>query len=354
MLYWFYELFDINLFSYITFRAGVGFFISFIVTLYFIPKFITWAKQRNATQPIYTYAPDGHQEKQNTPTMGGMVFVGATLLATLFSANLENSYIQIGILLLLLISGIGVMDDVGKVFKQKNAAGLSSRSKFLMQMSVGLLISSLLYWQSNLLTSLYLPFMKSPLCEMGFWSIPFWAIVITAASNAVNLTDGLDGLAAVPSIFAFFSLGILLYITGHAILSASLLMPKIIGVGEVVILAFSFMGGLVAFLWFNAHPAEIFMGDSGSLAIGGMIGYMGILSKSEFLLFIIGFIFVIETLSVILQVASFKIRNRRIFLMAPLHHHFELKEWAENKIIVRFWIVALISNLIALITIKIR
>jgi phospho-N-acetylmuramoyl-pentapeptide-transferase len=354
MLYALYEILGINLLSYITFRAAVSFFIAFILTMFLIPKFINWAKRKNATQPIYMYAPDGHQEKQNTPTMGGVVFIGSAFIAILLSANLSNVFIQAGLLLMIFVGAIGVWDDIGKIFKQKNAAGLSSGMKFSLQFLAGIAISTFLYTQSSLFTTLYFPSVKTPLFDMGVWSIPFWALVITAASNAVNLTDGLDGLAAVPSIFSFVSLSILLYITGHAILSTSLLMPKIIGVGEVVVIAFSLMGGLVAFLWFNAHPADIFMGDSGSLVIGAMIGYMGILSKSEFLLFVIGFIFMIETLSVILQVASFKIRNRRIFLMAPLHHHFELKDWAENKIIVRFWIVALISNLIALMSIKIR
>jgi len=189
---------------------------------------------------------------------------------------------------------------------------------------------------------------------MGIFAILFWSIVITGSSNAVNLTDGLDGLATVPSIFALLSLSVFMYITGHAILSTSLLLPKIIGVGEVVVLASALIGGLVGFLWFNANPAEIFMGDSGSLSVGSLIGYMGILAKSEILLFLIGFIFVIETISVILQVTSFKFRKKRVFLMAPIHHHFEMKKWAENKIIVRFWIISLLANIIALITIKLR
>jgi phospho-N-acetylmuramoyl-pentapeptide-transferase len=182
----------------------------------------------------------------------------------------------------------------------------------------------------------------------------FWAIVITASSNSVNLTDGLDGLATVPSIFALSSLSVIVYITGNAVLSSYLFLPKINNVGEVSIIAVSLAGSLIGFLWYNCHPAQIFMGDSGSLALGGFLGYMAIISKSEVLLIAIGFVFVIETLSVIVQVASFKTRKKRVFLMAPIHHHFEQKKWHENKIIVRFWIIALISNIISLITLKIR
>jgi phospho-N-acetylmuramoyl-pentapeptide-transferase len=354
MLYWLYEFLEINLFFYITVRATFAFFIAFAGTLWLMPKFIAWAKQKHATQPIYVYAPDGHKEKKNTPTMGGVVFLGMSLFATFLSADLSNTYILFGIALLLLYGGIGMLDDIGKVFKRNNAAGLSSKAKLVLQVLVALFVSTSLYVLTDLPTHFYVPFLKTPLFDMGVGAIFFWTLVITAASNAVNLTDGLDGLATVPSIFSFISLAILVYISGHAILSASLLLPKIMGIGETVVIAASFIGGLVGFLWYNAHPAQVFMGDSGSLTIGALIGYLGVLAKSEVLLLVIGFIFVVETLSVIVQVTSFKLRKRRIFLMAPLHHHFELKQWAENKIIVRFWIVALISNLFAIITIKIR
>jgi len=353
MAYWLYELLDFNLLSYITVRATLAFFIAFLSTLFLMPKFIRWAKRQRATQPIYEFAPDGHKEKKNVPTMGGAVFLSASLGAILLTADLGNVFIQIGLFLLIAFMGIGMFDDYGKIFAGKNTAGLSSRAKFGLQILASTFIALFLI-NVAFPTSLYVPFVKTPVCDLGLFTIIFWALVITGASNAVNLTDGLDGLAAVPSIFAFLTLGIFMYITGHAILSTSLLMPKIIGVGEVVVIATAMIGGLIGFLWYNAHPAEVFMGDSGSLALGAMVGYMGILAKSEVLLILIGFIFVIETLSVILQVMSFKYRKKRIFLMAPLHHHFELKEWAENKIIVRFWITSLISNIIAIITIKIR
>ena len=354
MLYALYELFHINIFFYISVRASVAFVIAFVLTVFVMPRFIRWARKKHATQPIYFFAPDGHKEKKNTPTMGGVIFLSAALIATLISADMANPFILIGLFLTLTFAAIGVADDYGKIFARKNQAGLDSKTKFGLQLIASTLVAAFLYYQTDFMSELYIPFIKVPLFDMGFFAIPFWALVITAASNAVNLTDGLDGLATVPTIFAFLSLSALMYITGHAILSTSLLMPKIIGVGEVVVLAAALIGGLVGFLWYNSHPAEVFMGDSGSLTIGGLVGYMGILAKSEFLLMLIGFIFVIETLSVILQVASFKLWKRRIFLMAPLHHHFELKEWAENKIIVRFWIVALLSNLLAMLTIKIR
>ncbi len=189
---------------------------------------------------------------------------------------------------------------------------------------------------------------------MGYAATIFWIFLFLATSNAVNLTDGLDGLATVPSVIALISLGLITYVTGHAIISDYLLVPNIKGIGEVTILATSFAGGLLGFLWYNCHPAEIFMGDTGSLSIGGILAYLAILGKSEVLLLMIGFIFVVETVSVILQVASFKLRGKRVFLMAPIHHHFELKKWAENKIIVRFWMIALISNVLALISFKFR
>ncbi len=189
---------------------------------------------------------------------------------------------------------------------------------------------------------------------MGIFAIPFWTLVFLATTNAVNITDGLDGLATVPSIFALITLSIIVYITGHSVLSKYLLLPNINGVGEVTVLASSLAGALFGFLWYNCYPAEVFMGDTGSLSIGGVVAYMAILVKSELLLVLIGFIFVIETVSVILQVGSYKVRRKRIFLMAPIHHHFEMKQWAENKIIVRFWMVAFVSNILALITLKIR
>ncbi len=354
MLYWFYRHLDINLFQYITVRAGFAFFIAFILTLYAMPLFIAWAKAKKASQPINKFVPKAHLKKSNTPTMGGVVFVFSTLVATLLSANLSNPYVLGGLFVLLAFCGLGLNDDIGKVISKNNLKGLTPRAKLFWQFLLGTAAGIFLITVVGFDTHFYVPFVKFPLFDMQWGAVVFWALVIVAASNAVNLTDGLDGLATVPSIFALFTLGVIVYVTGNAVLSHYLLWPKIIGVGEVTVMASALIGALIGFLWYNCNPAEVFMGDSGSLAVGAFLGYMAILGKSEILLILIGAVFVIETLSVIAQVGSYKLRGKRIFLMAPIHHHFEMKHWAENKIIVRFWIIAFIANLLALITLKIR
>jgi phospho-N-acetylmuramoyl-pentapeptide-transferase len=353
LFYWFYRHLDINIFQYISVRAGIAFFIAFFLTLYIMPKFIRWASRKKKSQPIYEHAPDSHQQKSGTPTMGGIVFVATTLIATILTAKLNNCYVFGGILILGLFSLIGVKDDLSKVNKSKNDAGLSARQKMLFQIAASLIVCVLLLFAEHP-TDLYIPFYKYPLFDMGMFSLAFWVLVMVATSNAVNLTDGLDGLAVVPSIVAFFSLSIIVYITGHAIISGYLLLPNIKEVGELAVMGSALVGALIAFLWYNSHPAQIFMGDSGSLALGGLMGYMAIVGKSEILLLAIGFLFVMETVSVILQVGSFKLRQKRVFLMAPIHHHFEEKGWHENKVIIRFWIIAFMSNLIAILTLKIR
>lgn len=352
MLYFLHEWLDVNLFQYITFRAGVGFFLAFVLASFFMPKFIRWSKSKKASQPISEYAPESHKAKSETPTMGGLVFIGATLVSSLLTARIDNLYVIGGILIIGFFALIGAKDDYAKI-KANSNAGLSAKAKFFYQSLVAFFISILILF-AGMDTDFYIPFYKHSLFTMELFAILFWMLVMVAASNAVNITDGLDGLATVPSIFALSSLSVLAYITGNAILSNYLLLPKAIGVGEVAIIGAAFAGSLIGFLWYNCHPAEIFMGDSGSLSMGAFVGYLAILSKSEVLLILIGFIFVLETFSVILQIGSYKTRGKRIFLMAPIHHHYEVKGWAENKIIVRFWIIALISNIIALISIKIR
>ncbi len=352
MLYALYQFFDINLFSYITVRAGFGFIIAFALTLYLFPRYIAWALAKNANQPISKYVP-AHDGKRHTPTMGGAIFLVAIVIAILITANLGNIYIVAGLISIIGFGLVGLKDDLGKVISRDNLEGLTPRGKLMLQIVVGLIVTGILIY-SDFPTTLYVPFVKTPLFDMGYFAIPFWLLLFLATSNAVNLTDGLDGLATVPSVIALGSLGMIAYVTGHAIISDYLLVPNIKGVGEVTILAASFAGGLLGFLWYNCYPAELFMGDTGSLSIGGIIAYLAILGKSEVLLLLIGFIFVIETLSVILQVLSFKLRGKRIFLMAPIHHHFELKKWSENKIIVRFWMIALISNVLALVSFKFR
>jgi phospho-N-acetylmuramoyl-pentapeptide-transferase len=353
LFYWFYRHLDINIFQYISVRAGLSFFIAFLLTMYLMPKFIVWAKSKKASQPIYELAPEAHQAKVGTPTMGGVVFIFATLIATLLTAKLNNFYVLAGLVTIALSSLIGMQDDFSKISKSKNSAGLSARAKLILQFIAAFIVSMILFYYNHS-TELYTPFYKLPLFEMGMFSVVFWMFVMVATSNAVNLTDGLDGLATVPSIMAFFTLSTLVYVTGHAVFSSYLLLPSIQIAGELAVMGAAISGALIAFLWFNSHPAEVFMGDSGSLPLGAFMGYMAIVAKSEILLIAIGFIFVLETVSVILQVGSYKLRQKRVFLMAPIHHHFEQKGWKENKIIVRFWIIAFMTNLFALLSLKIR
>lgn len=352
MLYELSQLLDINLFGYISVRAGVAFFTAFILTLFVMPKYLAWALAKNANQPISKYVP-AHVGKGKTPTMGGAVFITTSVIAALLTVDFSNLYIWGGIITLIGFGLIGFKDDLGKVLAGDNLEGLTPRGKMLLQALVAGVATGLLIY-IGFPTEFYVPFLKTPLFDLGYAAIPFWILVFLATTNAVNLTDGLDGLATVPSIFALASLGIITYVTGHAIFSQYLLVPNIKGVGELTILAVSLSGGLLGFLWYNCYPAEIFMGDTGSLSIGGFIAYLAILGKSEVLLILIGLIFVIETVSVILQVGSYKLRGKRVFLMAPIHHHFELKKWAENKIIIRFWMIALIANILALISFKFR
>jgi phospho-N-acetylmuramoyl-pentapeptide-transferase len=353
LFYWFYRHLDINIFQYISVRAGIAFFIAFLFTLYYMPKFIRWAKARKANQPIYEHAPDSHQEKVGTPTMGGVVFVAGTLIATILTAKLNNPYIVGAILAIGLFSAIGIKDDLAKISSNKNDEGLSARMKLILQSIASIGVIGALFY-ANHTTTLFVPFYKYALFDMGLFAVVFWTLVMVATTNAVNLTDGLDGLATVPSIMGFFTLSLIVYVTGHAIISDYLLLPNIKIAGELSIVGAAFIGALIAFLWFNSHPAQVFMGDSGSLAIGGFMGYMAIVAKSEILLLAIGLIFVIEAVSVILQVGSYKYRQKRVFLMAPIHHHFEQKGWHENKVIIRFWIIAFMANLFALLSLKIR
>ena len=352
MLYELSQLLDINLFGYISVRAGLAFFLAFILTLFIMPKYLAWALSKNANQPISKYVP-AHEGKRHTPTMGGAIFLIATLISALITVDLTNPYIIGGVITLVGFGLVGLKDDLGKVLAGDNLEGLTPRGKMFLQALVASFATGLLLY-SGFPTEFYVPFLKTPLFDLSYFAIPFWILIFLATTNAVNLTDGLDGLATVPSVIALFTLGAIVYVTGHAIFSQYILVPNIKGVGEVMILASALAGGLLGFLWYNAYPAEVFMGDTGSLAIGGFLAYLAILGKSEVLLILIGIIFVIETISVILQVGSFKLRGERIFKMAPIHHHFELKGWAENKIIVRFWMIAFIANILALVSFKFR
>ncbi len=352
MLYELNNLLHIHLFGYISVRAGLAFLLAFLLVLMLMPKYLAWAISKNANQPISKYVA-AHASKGRTPTMGGAVFLTATIISALIVIDLANPYVWGGLITLIGFGLVGFKDDVGKILSGDNLEGLTPRGKMALQALVALLATGLLVYV-GFSTEFYVPFVKNPLFDMGYFAIPFWIVMFLAATNAVNLTDGLDGLATVPSITALFSLGAIVYATGSFTAANYLLIPHINGVGELTVLAFALAGALLGFLWYNCYPAEIFMGDTGSLAIGGFLAYLAILGKSEILLVLIGFIFVMETVSVILQVGSYKLRKKRIFRMAPIHHHFELKEWAENKIIVRFWMISFITNVLALITFKIR
>lgn len=354
MFYELHGILNITLLKYITFRSGLAFFIAFLLSVYCMPLFIAWAKAKKASQPI-SDSIKIHANKKNTPTMGGLVFVFSAVVSSLFCANLSNSYVQIGLICLISFMLIGAKDDYMKISAKSNA-GMSSKIKFMLLAFVAIALSIWLY-VSGLSTNFYIPLFKKPLFILESYSylmIIFWIIVFLATTNAVNVTDGLDGLATIPSICALATLSVFVYIGGNVEMAKYLFWPHIVDSGEVMVLSLSMIGALFGFLWYNCHPAQVFMGDSGSLALGGFIAYCAIISKNEILLILMGSIFVIETISVILQIGSYKLRQKRIFLMAPIHHHFEAKGWAENKIIVRFWIIAILSNLIALITLKIR
>jgi phospho-N-acetylmuramoyl-pentapeptide-transferase len=247
MLYWFYTFFDIHILQYISVRAGIGFFTALLITLVAMPRFIKWAKEKNANQPIYSLAPSSHQAKSKVPTMGGVVFLFATLIATLIAAKLENAFVIGGLLTIILFSLIGIKDDLSKILYQQNDRGLSARSKLYMQFFAAFIISIVVLLLSNIDTNFYLPFYKFPLIDLGLSSLFLWVLVIVASSNSVNLTDGLDGLATVPTIFALFTLSVFAYVLGHAVLSEYLLYPKMIGVGEVTIIGASLIGALMGF-----------------------------------------------------------------------------------------------------------
>lgn len=354
MFYELHGILNITLLKYITFRSGLAFFIAFLLSVYCMPIFIAWAKAKKASQPI-SDSIKAHANKKDTPTMGGLVFVSAALISSMLCANLSNAYVQIGLICLIAFMFIGSRDDYMKISANSNA-GMSSKTKFALLAIVALFVSVWLYI-SGLNANFYIPLLKKPLIDMesyGYLMIGFWVLVFLATTNAVNVTDGLDGLATIPSICALASLSVFVYVGGNFEIAKYLLWPHIVDSGEVMVLSLAMIGALFGFLWYNCHPAQVFMGDSGSLALGGFIAYCAIVSKNEILLILMGSIFVIETISVILQIGSYKLRQKRIFLMAPIHHHFEAKGWAENKIIVRFWIIAILSNLIALITLKIR
>jgi len=342
-----------NVFRYITFRVIFAALTALFLAFYLGPKVINWLKALQIGQVIRDDGPQSHQVKTGTPTMGGVLIIFSVVVATLLWANLTEIYIWLVLAVVVGFGAIGFIDDYRKLV-QGNSTGLSARQKLVGQFGVAALFGLMVYVLPGYSTTLTVPFFKYLQPDFGIFYIPFIALVVVGTSNAVNLTDGLDGLATGPSLVAFAVYMIFTYITGHRLLADYLQIQHVVGVGEVAVFCGAMIGAALGFLWFNTYPAAIFMGDVGSLALGGGLGAVAVVTKQELLLFLVGGIFVLETLSVIIQVASFKLTGRRVFRMAPLHHHFELKGWAEPKVIVRFWVIALILALFALSSLKLR
>jgi phospho-N-acetylmuramoyl-pentapeptide-transferase len=342
-----------NVFRYITFRTAMALVTALILSLCLGPWMIRKLRERQIGETIRSDGPERHRTKAGTPTMGGLLIVGSLAVSVLLWGNLGNRLVWIALLVTLALAAIGAYDDW---LKLRTGRPLKIREKFGAQLVVGLALGVYLHVvpTEGVTAQLSVPFVKDWVPDLGVAYVFFVALLVVGASNAVNLTDGLDGLAMGPVIVAALALGVLAYLAGHARLSEYLYILKVKGAGELTVFCGALMGASIGFLWFNAHPAEVFMGDAGSLALGGAIGTLAILSKSELLLPFIGGLFVIEAGSVILQVASFRLTGRRVFRMAPLHHHFELMGWPESKVVIRFWILALLLALLALTTLKLR
>jgi phospho-N-acetylmuramoyl-pentapeptide-transferase len=361
MLYYFlYPLreyfFAFNVFRYITFRAAYAMVTALLICFIFGPRLIGRLKRFQIGQRIRSEVPARHHEKEGTPTMGGLLIIAAVVVPTFLWGNLANRYIQLAIVVTLWTGLIGFIDDYLRVVKKKEK-GLVGRYKLIGQLLFGAALGVFLYLHPFVregATQSMVPFFKNYYIEWGILYIPLVICVITGTSNAVNLTDGLDGLASGVSAFSFFAFASLAYLSGNKAFAQYLSIPYLPGCGELTVYCMSVVGAALGFLWFNTHPAQIFMGDTGSLALGGALGTVAVLLKKELLLIVIGGIFVAEALSVIVQVGSFKLTGKRIFGMAPIHHHYELKGWAEQKVVVRFWIIAALLALLSISTLKLR
>jgi len=360
LYYLFYPLAEtwsvFNVFRYITFRSVYAALTAFLLCLFLGPVIIRVIRQYKIGQTIREDGPDGHQKKAGTPTMGGLIILPAIMISVALWARWEQSPIWIASTSLIWFGLIGYLDDYLKTIR-KQSQGLIARNKFVLQLVGSLLIMIWIIhggagW--DMLTSINIPFFKEPV-NLPIWLyVPLGMTVIAGASNGVNLTDGLDGLAIGSLALVAATFVLMSYIVANIKFANYLKIIFIPGGGELTILCSAMVGAALGFLWFNSHPAEIFMGDTGSLALGGVLGTMAVLIKQEVLLFVVGGVFVAEVLSVILQVGSFKLTGKRIFLMAPLHHHFELKGWSEQKVVIRFWIVAIMLAVISLSTLKLR
>lgn len=360
MLYWLAELSDggdfFNLFRYITMRAGGAFFTALIFGFIFGRPLINMLRRRQGKgQPIRDDGPESHFAKAGTPTMGGLLILTALLTSTLLWARLDNGYVWLVLFVTFAYGAIGFADDFAKVSKA-NTKGVSSKIRLILGLVIAVIAgiwASILH-PDALTNQLALPVFKDVLINMSFAFVPFAVIVIVGSANAVNLTDGLDGLAIMPVMIAAATLGVIAYVVGRVDYTEYLGLHYVPGTGEILIFTSALIGGGLGFLWYNAPPAAVFMGDTGSLALGGALGAIAVATKHEIVLAIVGGLFVVEALSVIIQVLYFKRTGKRVFLMAPIHHHYEKKGWAESTIVIRFWIISLVLALIGLATLKLR
>jgi phospho-N-acetylmuramoyl-pentapeptide-transferase len=352
-----------NLFRYLTFRSGGALVTALFISFFFGPRVIAWLKSKQAEgQPIRLDGPEGHLlRKKGTPTMGGFLILLALIVSTLLWADLANGYVWVTLLVTAGFGTVGFFDDYKKLTK-RSSSGLSSRGKLVAQVAISAVATVIIVAITRghnvtppyLGTALAVPFFKNVLIDFGWFFPAVGIFVITGASNAVNLTDGLDGLAIVPSMIAAGCFALIAYLVGNTIFANYLQLHYVPGAGELAVFCAALIGSGLGFLWYNAPPAMVFMGDTGSLSIGGAIGTISVITKHELVLAIIGGLFVLETVSVIVQVASFKLTGKRVFRMAPLHHHFEKKGWQEPTIVIRFWIIASILAIAGLSTLKLR
>jgi phospho-N-acetylmuramoyl-pentapeptide-transferase len=344
-----------NVFNYLTLRAILAALTALVLSFVVGPWMIRKFTERQIGQQVRSDGPQSHLSKKGTPTMGGALILVAISVGTLLWADLNNRFVWVTLLVTLAFGLIGFWDDYLKLIV-RNSRGLIARYKYFWQSVVGLACALFLYYTAKVPaeTALYVPFFKTVAIPLGFFYIVLTYFVVVGTSNAVNLTDGLDGLAIMPAVLVGGALGVFAYVTGNSVFSNYLGIPYVPGTGELLVFCTSLVGAGLGFLWFNTYPAQVFMGDIGALALGAALGIVAVIVRQEIVLFIMGGVFVMETVSVMLQVGSFKLRGKRIFKMAPIHHHFELKGWAEPKVIVRFWIITVILVLIGLATLKVR
>ncbi|MBF0384594.1 MAG: phospho-N-acetylmuramoyl-pentapeptide-transferase [Candidatus Omnitrophica bacterium] len=348
---------ELNIFRYITFRSAGAAITTFLLSVFIGPIVIAYLRKIKVQEVAKRHdCPDLDKfthSKQGTPTMGGTFIIGSIIISVLLWADLSNRYIILTLLTSIWLAILGFFDDYFKL-KGIGKRGLTKKTKLVWQVMLGCFIGSYVYFNPDSTTKLDVPFLKDVFLDLGLFYIPFAALIVIGTSNAVNLTDGLDGLAIGCVLIVSIALSVLCYITGNANFAEYLFLPFVKGGGELTVFCAAMLGASLGFLWFNCYPANIFMGDTGSLSLGGTLGVIAIFIKKELLLVIIGGVFVMEAVSVILQVASFKLWGKRIFKISPLHHHFQMSNWSESKIIIRFWIIGIILALVALATLKIR